>query len=263
MNSELDDSIAERTRREKIAHTENDVLANNSRLKQIFPHVVSSPTMKRFERDFDSYLENVAGLKVLDLGCGHGEGSLALLGRGATVAGIDISQTYVDDANSAASAAGYSAQDYSFSVMDAHGLTFQDETFDLVIGSGILHHLDLPVSLDEINRVLKMGGRALFKEPLEANPLLKLFRILTPKARTIDEKPLSRDDLRFIAKNWCIQSTYYGLISAPVAMMTSLLLRPFPANILLKAADWAELKLSRFPAMNPIHQYVLLNLVKR
>lgn len=127
---------------------------------------------------------------------------------------------------------------YSFSVMDVQALTFNDETFDLVFGSGILHHFALPVTLSEINRVLKKGGRALFTGPLVANPLLKLFRILTPKSRTVDEKPLTSCDLELIAKRWDTQSTYYGLVSAPIAMMTSILLRPFPSKILLKVADW-------------------------
>ena len=132
-----------------------------------------------------------------------------------------------------------------------------------MIGSGILHHLDLPISLGEINRVLKKGGRALFKEPLAANPLLKLFRILTPRSRTVDEKPLTSSDLELIAKRWDTQSTYYGLVSAPVAMLTSILLRPFPDNYLLKIADWIELWMMNIPTLNPFHQYVLLNLVKK
>lgn len=263
MSDRISSNVDERVLREKIAHTEDDVLENNSKLKRIFPHVVLSPTMQRFEQDYESYLENVAGLKILDLGCGHGEGSLVLLRRGASVAGIDISQNYIDDAISTADRAGFSKKNYSFSVMDAHALTFDDETFDLVIGSGILHHLDLPVSLGEINRVLKKGGRALFKEPLAANPLLMLFRILTPKARTVDEKPLTSSDLELIAKRWDTQSTYYGLLSAPVAMMTSILLRSFPNNALLRVADWVELKLSNMSAFHPFHQYVLLNLVKK
>lgn len=135
---------------------------------------------------------------MLDLGCGHGEKSLELLRNGATVKGIDISQPYVEDARANAKRAGFPEERFEFSVMDAHALEFSDEYFDLVVGNGVLHHLDLPVSLAEINRVLKNGGRALFKEPLAANPLLRLFRILTPSARTIDEKPLTPNDLRDI-----------------------------------------------------------------
>ncbi len=75
--------------------------------------------------------------------------------------------------------------------MDAHELVFPDDLFDIVVGNGILHHLDLPVCLASIERVLKPKGFALFIEPLAGNPLLKLFRVLTPRARTIDEKPLT------------------------------------------------------------------------
>ncbi len=255
-------SLSNRVSREKTAHTDNDVLENNTKLKRFFPHVVTSPTMLRMEHDYFNCLEDVKGLRVLELGCGHGDLSLALLNRGALVTGIDISQNYIDDAISAANKFGFNEKDFGFSVMDAHALTFNDDSFDLVIGSGILHHLDLELSLGEINRVLKMGGRALFKEPLSANPLLKFFRVLTPNARTVDEKPLTLVDLKLIALGWDTQSTYYGLVSAPIAMITSILLRPFPSNILLKIADWIELRLP-CSALHPFHQYVLLNLVKR
>lgn len=263
MVDKINSQVNERVEREKLAHTEDDVLENNSKLKRIFNHVSKTPTMQRLELDYESYLTDVAGMKILDLGCGHGEGSLALLMRGASVAGIDISQNYIDDAILTAKNAGFSNQNFNFSVMDAHALTFDDETFDLVIGSGILHHLDLGVSLGEINRVLKKGGRALFKEPLAANPLLKIFRIITPKARTVDEKPLTSADLGLIAERWGTQSTYYGLLSAPVAMITSIILRPFPNNILLRLADWVELKLKNVSVVYPFHQYVLLNLIKK
>jgi len=258
-----DTQLKERVAREKTAHTENDVLENSSKIKRIFRHVTTSPTMKRFERYFDKHLINVNGLNILDLGCGHGEQSLILLERGASVAGIDISQNYIDDAIQAAKTAAYSKERYDFRVMDAHALTFPDESFDLVIGSGILHHLDLEVSLREINRVLKKGGRALFKEPLAANPLLKFFRILTPQARTIDEKPLTSEDIAKIESIWHTQSTYYGLVSAPLAMITSILLRPFDNNIILRASDWVEEKINRISWIHPFNQYVLLNLIRK
>lgn len=263
MQNDIDNKIKERVAREKAAHTDDDVLENNSRLKRMFPHVTGSLTMRRFENEFEKYLDDVDGMTVLDLGCGHGEKSLLLLERGATVRGIDISQPYIDDVTQKAAQAGFDKDRFDFRVMDAHALTFADETFDLVIGSGILHHLDLQLSLNEINRVLRKGGRALFKEPLAANPLLKLFRILTPKARTVDEKPLTPADLAMIENIWNSQSTFYGLISAPVAMMTSILLRPMPNNVLLNLADWMEIKANSFPFIRPYNQYVLLSLVRK
>lgn len=260
MNSELEKRVV----REKISHTDDDVLENSHKLKSLFLHTTLSKTIKRLENDFSSHLNSVKNLKILDVGCGRGELALALLGRGADyVAGIDISSNYIDDALQKARNCEYETSHYSFDVMDAHNLGFKDNFFDIVVGTGILHHLDLHVALTEVERVLKTGGIAIFKEPLEANPLLRLFRILSPKARTVDEKPLSSNDLNKIDKFWIVHSKYYGIFSAPFAVITSILLRPFPNNFLLTFSDWLELKLNKFKIMHPYNQYVLLVLVKR
>ena len=260
---DIEDDIKDRVIREKVAHDEDDVLKKSYHLKGVFSHTVSSCTMKRFEGEFSKYLEDVRGLKILDLGCGYGDLSVLLLKRGAEyVAGIDISEKYIDYANRRAKAEGFEDNRVLFRVMDAHELTFDEGAFDLVVGSGVLHHLNIEVSLGEVNRVLKVGGRALFKEPLAANPLLKLFRFLTPNARTIDERPLTKDDLALIANHWDVRSSYYGIISSPVAMLTSIVLRPYPDNYLLRVSDYLERNLNRIPALWPYNQYVLLNLIK-
>lgn len=260
MNGQAEENIHQRVEREKLAHTEDDVLVKSHQLKNIFPHVTSSPTMRRFEDDFFKCLQNVHGLRVLDIGCGYGEQSLRLLEGGALVCGIDISQNYIDSLLNKVKEGGYQPDDYDFRVMDAHNLDIPDASIDLVVGRGILHHLDLEVSLKEIQRVLKKGGRAVFQEPLSANPLLRFFRFLTPQARTMDEKPLSPENLTMIENTWVSQSRYYGVISAPVAMVTSILLRPFRNNFLLRWAEWAELKANRLRWVHKYNQYVLLDL---
>ena len=68
--------------------------------------------------------------------------------------------------------------------MDAHHLDFPDESFDLVFGRAILHHLDFETAIKEVKRVLKRGGHAAFAEPLGDSPFAKLFRLLTPRAYT-------------------------------------------------------------------------------
>jgi SAM-dependent methyltransferase len=263
MNGKRKSELSERVAREAAAHDEEDVLAENVKLKRIFRHVQVSPTMRRFESDYEAFLQDVKGLRILDLGCGHGDQSLRLIRRGAVVSGIDISNSYIKSAQAAARDAGFNEAQFRFAVMDAHNLEFPDDTFDIVVGRGILHHLDLDVSLKELNRVLKPGGRALFREPLAANPLLKLFRKLTPKARTVDEKPLTREDLDRLSIDWNNESLYYGLVSAPVAMLTSLVLRPFDNNFLLRFADWIERKVNGARWIQHHNQYVLLSLVKR
>ena len=208
----------------------------------------------RVEREKEAHDEH-------DLGCGHGEQSLRFLQNGAAfVSAIDISTNYIESARQRILKTGFSENQFHCCVMDAHHMEFEDHSFDMVIGRGILHHLDLELSLAEIQRMLKVGGRAVFMEPLAANPLLKVFRYLTPKARSIDEKPLSRQDLAMINHHWDVSNSYYGLISAPVAMCTSLLMPKRNDNLLLRSADWIEKKLNQITLLQPMNQYVVLNL---
>jgi ubiquinone/menaquinone biosynthesis C-methylase UbiE len=258
-------TLDERVERERAAHTEDDVLGRSAELKDRFAHIWRYPALRRLLARLDAHLDAADGARVLDLGCGRGERSVDLLRRGATVDGIDISSVYTAQAEATAHEAGFDADRFTFVAGDAHCLPYDDATFDLVVGDGILHHLDLDVALGEIHRVLKPGGRALFREPLLDNPLLKLFRRLTPKARTEDELPLSASDLRQIAGSdrWRVESTYCGLLSAPVAVVTSFVLRPWPNNVFLRAADRLEQALDGRRTLEPMHQYVLLDLVRR
>lgn len=83
-----------------------------------------------------------------------------------------------------------------FYVMDAHKTEFEDNSFNMVFGAGILHHLDLEVALKEIDRILVPGGRFFFLEPLDINPVSTLIRLMTPNARTPDEVPFRLKQIR-------------------------------------------------------------------
>jgi ubiquinone/menaquinone biosynthesis C-methylase UbiE len=123
---------------------------------------------------------------------------------------------------------------------DAHHLPYDDATFDYVVGDGILHHLD-DVALGEVHRVRKPGGRALFREPL-----------LDSDLRQIED-----------SDRWNVERSYCGLLSAPVAVVTSFMLRPLPDNVFLRAANRIEQSVAGWTWLQPRHQYVLLNLVRR
>lgn len=127
------------------------------------------------------------GRTVLEYGCGTGSMAFGLARSGATVVGIDISGVGVAEATSRARR---EVLDASFVQMDAEQLASAPGAFDVVCGSGILHHLDLDRSVTEIRRVLKPGGVAVFYEPLGTNPIINLYRRLTPSMRTPDEHPL-------------------------------------------------------------------------
>jgi SAM-dependent methyltransferase len=132
------------------------------------------------------------GRRVLEYGCGRGSMAFDLTAAGASVSGIDISPVAIEIARSEAQARGCPSID--FRVMDAEHLDFPDGTFDLVCGTGILHHLDLECAYAEVRRVLRPGGAAIFAEPLGHNALINMYRRRTPEQRTVDEHPLLMRD---------------------------------------------------------------------
>jgi SAM-dependent methyltransferase len=133
--------------------------------------------------------------RVLEYGCGAGGRSGGLLADGASrIAGIDISPEAVRLATERSQREGY-ADRVGYQVMDAERLEFDDESFDLICGTSILHHLDLGRAYPELARVLAPGGSAVFLEPLGHNPAINLYRRLTPSLRTEDEHPLLLGDI--------------------------------------------------------------------
>jgi SAM-dependent methyltransferase len=92
-------------------------------------------------------------LKVLDLCCGQGNVSQALLSRGCRVVGVDFSSAMLAFARQRARTA-------TFIEADAQNLPFNDAEFDLVVSNfGVCHIPDQPRALAEARRVLRSGGR--------------------------------------------------------------------------------------------------------
>jgi glycosyltransferase involved in cell wall biosynthesis/SAM-dependent methyltransferase/GT2 family glycosyltransferase len=145
---------------------------------------------------YDELLDGMAhpGSRVLEYGCGPGGRAFHLAQRGADVLGIDISPVAIDIARETARERGV-LERTTFAVMDAEALELPADSFELVCGTSILHHLDIDRAYREVARVLRPSGRAVFLEPLGHNPLFNAYRRLTPGVRTPDEHPLRLADL--------------------------------------------------------------------
>jgi SAM-dependent methyltransferase len=131
---------------------------------------------------------------VLEYGCSVGTQSLLLAAKARSVCGIDISDVAIARARENA------VDNTRFFAMDALGMSFDNASFDLVFGSGIVHHLDVGAAAAEIRRVLRPGGTAIFWEPLGHNPIINFYRRVTPSARTPDEHPLLRSHIEALKK---------------------------------------------------------------
>ncbi|MBB5572551.1 MULTISPECIES: class I SAM-dependent methyltransferase [Rhizobium] len=140
------------------------------------------------------------GREVLEYGCSNGMSSIGLARFAKRITGIDISDVAVQQATNAAVRRGIS--NVTFQVDNAENMNLPSAGFDVVFGSGILHHLVLEKALGEVRRVLRPGGKAFFFEPLGHNPVINLYRNWTPTARTVDEHPLLKSDFEIVRKHF-------------------------------------------------------------
>ena len=93
------------------------------------------------------------GAAALDLCCGPGNVTEALVARGCITTGLDFSPAMIDRARARVPAA-------TFRQGDAQDLPFEDGSFDIVVSNfGICHVPDQPKALSEVRRVLRTGGR--------------------------------------------------------------------------------------------------------
>ena len=116
--------------------------------KSLFNAYYERPEMIRLAGD-------VAGLEVLDAGCGSGPLADALRRQGAVVSAFDLSPVMVELARERL------GEDADVRVADLGApLPYPDDRFDLVVASLSLHYVkDWAAALSEVRRVLKPGGR--------------------------------------------------------------------------------------------------------
>ena len=146
--------------------------------------------------------EHVSGVvkepydRALELGSGTGFFLLNLMQAKVANSGVvtDISSGMVDVAVRNGLQLGL---EVTGQVADAEQLPFPDESFDLVVGHAVLHHLpDVELAMREVLRVLKPGGRFVFcGEPTTYGDIVarRLSRLTWWGASRATQLPFLRD----------------------------------------------------------------------
>ena len=118
------------------------------------------------------------GVRALEIGCGTGMFTEMFAKSGAKLTAVDISQDLLKKARSRN--------------LPPDRVLFQEkriedydivDSFDVVIGSSVLHHLDIETALKKIYSLLRPGGFMCFAEPNMLNPQVfieRKFRSLLP-----------------------------------------------------------------------------------
>lgn len=127
---------------------------------------------------------SLEGKRVVDVGCGDGTYTEALLtrGRAASVLGIDPAGSAIERAR----AAYGDAEGLSFRQGVAADLASAGERLDLAVVRGVIHHVARPQ--EEIAAILTVAEQAFFLEPNGWNPVLKAIERLSPYHRDHRER---------------------------------------------------------------------------
>jgi len=243
------------TRAEREKSQYNEGALKRDGINRYFAHA-NSLLSSRLHGDAKKHVYHGAGKKALEMGC---ELWKIWLDDPRTspreLQCINISETELETGSRMAKNSKIKP---TFHLMDAHKLEFQDEYFDFIYGGAILHHLDLSIALPEISRVLKPGGFIMFVEPLNINPLSKMIRCLTPKARTLDEHALCFKELRSIGNYFDVSLTSYQLFSIPLGFI-SMMLYDKAENPVMRFADVLDTRMQQLvPFLKYYYRYALI-----
>lgn len=132
-----------------------------------------------FRGDFKNQL---AGKKVLDLGCGDCTLSAVMAGLGATVTANDIAEKsgeIIEKVNTAK----LTETPITFIQGDFLQQEFPPDSFDLVVGKAFVHHLtheQEAAFYQKIAHMLKPDGEVRFVEPAVNSRVLDAFRWMVP-----------------------------------------------------------------------------------
>ena len=124
------------------------------------------------------------GITALEIGCGTGAFTEMFAASGAKIVAIDISKELLDLAREKnLPAEQVQFLEKRFEDCDSIG------PFDAIIGSSVLHHLDIKPALDNIYKLLKPNGIMSFTEPNMLNPQIAIQKNVLWLKRKMGDSP--------------------------------------------------------------------------
>ena len=142
-----------------------------------------------------SFISKKNKIKIIDLGCGTGSFTRKLLPLNSEIYGCDISPKSIERARNF-------YPEIKFSVQDIEHLSFNENFFDVVIFSGVLHHFEnLEKPIMEARRILKKDGLIFSFDPNFFNPFFWIYRrkksfFYSKEGVTDNEEPLTKKKIR-------------------------------------------------------------------
>jgi 2-polyprenyl-3-methyl-5-hydroxy-6-metoxy-1,4-benzoquinol methylase len=154
-------------------------------------------------------LRPLEGKRILEVGVGGGSLAVWLALQGADVTGIDVSGGILEVAAKRAHLSGVASQIH-LAHCPIEEFDHPDGSFDAVIGNNVVHHFERDLAMANLGRLLRLGGRAVFCEPVLFLPDLArraryssfVSRRFPPHTHTPDERSLNQSDLRVMERHF-------------------------------------------------------------
>jgi SAM-dependent methyltransferase len=136
-------------------------------------------------------LGRLGGRSVLDIGCGDGFSTIQFWDAAgpSKLAGVDPAANAIRVANR-----NRGSRPIDFEAADGHNLPYPDDSFDLALIQGVLHHDDEPRA--SIREALRVAREVVILEPNGLNPGLKVIEKVSPYHRRHHERSYPRRRLR-------------------------------------------------------------------
>lgn len=203
----MDQQAGDRQRLEREREFHNERFSDETRLAQAKYYWAIEEGSRLYARLVERLSD---GADIFELGCAKGDNAFESRAAFRSASGIDISDVAIDEANETARRKGMA--NVHFLCGDAEHVPLPSGSVDLVYGSGIVHHLNVERCAQEVLRLLRPDGTALFWEPLGHNLAFNLYRRLTPNVRTDDEHPLLRPDFELLRRYFpSVETRFFGL----------------------------------------------------
>ena len=144
-------------------------------LPRLSPELTGTPYVRRQAREVVSQLGLLPGATILDVGCGLGKYSAALVELGLNVEGLDLTPALIEDLSARRPDIPTHVGDAASPPPELAG------RFDAAIGFFFLHHVDdLAAVFAGMRSAVKPGGRVAFLEP---NPFFPGYYLQITLAR--------------------------------------------------------------------------------
>lgn len=195
------------------------------------------------DRVFVELIGDVSGKKVLELGCGNGLLSVYLAKMGAWVTAVDSSIVGIQNTQALADSSYVHSKIKAHSI-DALNLMTLNESFDIIVGRFVLHHIEpFDHFADILFNIMKVGGRGVFRENSSRNQILRLFRTVAPgrfgipKYSDDKEYPLQVEEIEMLRQKFDKVEIHYTEFKF-LRMVNEYLLRHNRQNLFTNMDDW-------------------------